>query len=135
MPVSVPTERSEVRRSFDPVPTSSRAARTWCDPVLLEWGLADQRPDAALVLSELVANAIRHGEGRIDVCLSRRPGALRIAVSDAGGPAEIAAQAPPPETSSGRGLAIVEHFASAWGVRQLPGGGKTVWAALPVTDP
>jgi anti-sigma regulatory factor (Ser/Thr protein kinase) len=134
MPVSVPIDRREVHRSFDPVPTSSRAARRWCDPVLVEWGLGDRRPDAALVLSELVANAVRHGAGRIEVTLSQRPGALRIAVSDEGPAAEIAAMNPGPTTSGGRGLAIVEHFACAWGVRVLPQGGKTVWAALPIHD-
>jgi anti-sigma regulatory factor (Ser/Thr protein kinase) len=134
MPVSVPIDRREVRRSFDPVPTSSRAARSWCDPVLVDWGLGDRRPDAALVLSELVANAVRHGAGPIEVTLSQRPGALRIAVSDAGPATEITAMNPGPTTSGGRGLAIVEHFACAWGVRVLPEGGKTVWAALPIHD-
>ena len=132
MPLSVRASYEEVHRSFEPVAPSARAARCWCEPVLEQWGLADRRSEAILVLSELVANAVRHGSGDIDVRLRRTAETVRIEVTDAGSAEGVAARSPDLSSPTGRGLAIVEHFVTAWGVRELPEGGKTVWAALPV---
>jgi anti-sigma regulatory factor (Ser/Thr protein kinase) len=132
MSSSAEVSHEEVHRCFQPEPPSARAARCWCEPVLEKWGLVDRQSEAVLVLSELVANAIRHGSGDIDVRLRRTADAVRIEVTDAGSADGVAAQEPDMSSPTGRGLAIVEHFVTAWGVRELPEGGKTVWAALPV---
>ncbi len=85
-----------------------------------------------LVLSELATNAVRHGRvpGRyFEVCIAYDAEKLvGLEVSDPrdGFPVITAAE---PDDESGRGLAIVDAFAEAWGVRERVVG-KTVWARL-----
>ncbi|MEU6817822.1 ATP-binding protein [Streptomyces sp. NPDC046860] len=102
------------------------------------WGvpLDDETADAIrLVASELISNAVVHGEGPVTVTLHHRPGRVVIDVLDAnpGAPQTSCAQA---DDESGRGLALVESLASrcAW---EPAGQGKRVWAeiALPKAAP
>lgn len=90
--------------------------------------------DAALVLSELLSNAIRHARplpgAVVQVSWSLSDGSLIVSVRDGGGPTHPHAGHPPPSALGGRGLAIVECLASTWGV-QASTGGVTVWAILP----
>lgn len=96
--------------------------------------------DAALIVTELVANAVRHGAplpgGGVLVTWSVRSGVLRLQVSE-GGPGPTLAKAAiartpqslaDQEAESGRGLAIVGALASSWGIRTA--GRTTVWAEL-----
>jgi anti-sigma regulatory factor (Ser/Thr protein kinase) len=97
--------------------------------------------DAALVLSELVGNAVRHGSplpgGGVQVTWRRDGAVVHLEVCDGGGgPAGVEAEAGPRESSSttaegGRGLAIVSRIAAAWG-RQVRDGVTCVSAELRV---
>jgi anti-sigma regulatory factor (Ser/Thr protein kinase) len=81
--------------------------------------------DAALVLSELVGNAIRHGaplpSGGIRVGWTVGPDVIRIEVADGGrGPLRHEASLPLADGGSadaerGRGLAIVSLLTESWG--------------------
>ena len=100
------------------------------------WGCGDLAADAELVVSELVTNALLHGDGQCEFRVSLSDAALRIQVIDAG------AGMPDPRTvgqrdEHGRGLLLVSALCAAWGVEALPGGGKMVWAELlrPLVDP
>jgi serine/threonine-protein kinase RsbW len=87
----------------------------------------DRLDDAALVLSELVGNAVRHAEGdTVQVRLRRTDDVLRIAVHDhsAAGPAPRHASV---DDESGRGMLIIEALSSRWGW-EPNGHGKVVWA-------
>jgi anti-sigma regulatory factor (Ser/Thr protein kinase) len=90
--------------------------------------------DAALVLSELLSNAIRHARplpgATVGVSWALSDGTLTVSVNDGGGPTRPHAGHPTPSSLGGRGLAIVEHLADAWGVR-ASARGVTVWAILP----
>jgi anti-sigma regulatory factor (Ser/Thr protein kinase) len=92
--------------------------------------------DAALVVSELLSNAIRHAAplpgSRIRVTWTLNDDALRVAVSDAGsGPLPRVTQAPAPAAApGGRGLGIVDSLSDRWGVLR-DDGETTVWAVLP----
>ncbi len=90
--------------------------------------------DAALVLSELLSNAIRHARPlpgcTIRVAWTLSGGSLRVSVSDGGGPTRPRAERLSVSALGGRGLAIVEHLCSNWGIRSC-GGRVTVWAVLP----
>ena len=86
--------------------------------------------DALLLTSELVTNAVRHGDGDITCRLWPGPDVLRLEVSDGNGslPREVDRG---PVADSGRGLRIVATVASRWGaVPTQPDGGKTVWFEL-----
>jgi anti-sigma regulatory factor (Ser/Thr protein kinase) len=86
--------------------------------------------DAALVLSELVGNAVRHATGpSLQVRLCRSGQVVRIAVSDGSStpprPREAA-----DDDESGRGMHIVAALSRGWGWEPRPDG-KVVWADVP----
>jgi anti-sigma regulatory factor (Ser/Thr protein kinase) len=116
-------------------PASVAFARRTLSDELRAAGVVDQAiGDAALVISELVSNAILHayplpGE-RLKVAWAMDDGLLEVAVSDGGGATMPQAGHPTPSSVSGRGLAIVSHLCQNWGVRTEEAG-LTVWAVLP----
>jgi anti-sigma regulatory factor (Ser/Thr protein kinase) len=92
--------------------------------------------DAILILSELMSNAVRHADplpgARVRVAWTLTRGTLEIAVSDGGGQGSPHAEMSSGTSIGGRGLGIVDHLSSRWGVR-TNGTGSTVWATLPVS--
>ena len=115
------------------MPGAVRAARTAVRDRLAAWNLDGLADIAALMVSELVTNALRHATGPIGVRLVRPEavdGILLVEVSDPlpDPPRERVAAL---EDESGRGLQLVAHAARRWGTR--PGAtGKTVWFELSV---
>ncbi|MFW5471048.1 ATP-binding protein [Knoellia sp. CPCC 206435] len=96
--------------------------RTLLEPELPPW--AD---DAVLVASEVVANAVTHGEGPVRVHAYRSAGMLRVEVSDVGAALPERREAPT-DAETGRGLLIVDALSAHWGVVEAdPKPGKTVW--------
>lgn len=93
------------------------------------WQLGHLARDAALIVSELVGNAVVHGRPPVEVRVSRRTGGIRIDVSDSGEGAVVPPGRSGPLGQSGLGLQVVAHLATRWGVDPLPDG-KTVWAEL-----
>lgn len=92
--------------------------------------MSAHRDAAELLVSELVTNALLHGEGSmIRVTLGCRLGALHCEVEDAGSARPAVRQGDNEEGESGRGLVLVEHLAARWGSRPS-GWGKTVWFDL-----
>ncbi|GHB80979.1 hypothetical protein GCM10010397_59790 [Streptomyces spinoverrucosus] len=91
--------------------------------------LDDETADAIrLVASELITNAVVHGEGLVTVALYHRPGRLVIDVLDEN-PAAPQVSCALADDESGRGLVLVELLASrcAW---EPVGQGKRVWAEI-----
>ncbi|MEU0414511.1 ATP-binding protein [Streptomyces griseorubiginosus] len=107
---------------------SARAARQLTRLVLMEqWHVGDDATDDVVFLvSELVANAVRHTGARvIGLRLRRLPGCIRIEVRDPSRALPCLLQQD--ETGvGGRGLHMVDRLADRWGVDLLPRG-KAVW--------
>jgi anti-sigma regulatory factor (Ser/Thr protein kinase) len=86
---------------------------------------SERRHDALLLLSELIANALRHGsrEGDpIELVWSLRPDVLNVSVLDcARGPGAPIALTPTEEATEGRGLLIVDRLADEWDERIVGG--------------
>ena len=93
-------------------------------------GVAEHlQADAALVISELVTNALRHGLGEIVARAEVEPdGSVSVAVTDSG-PEHPHVQPVDLERVGGVGLHVVEQISAIWGVSPFPGG-KTVWATI-----
>jgi signal transduction histidine kinase len=94
--------------------------------VELEPALApDTMAKLRLLVTELVANSVRHARGTpIDVTVMVRDAFVRIEVSDGGDGFEPPREDPSPLKSSGWGLFLVRKMASRWGAEPETG---TVW--------
>ena len=103
-------------------------ARHFTVGTLHDWGAGDIADDAALVVTELAANAIVHAHSAFTIVLSAHGDLVRISVRDASPlpGAQGAALAPAPL----HGLGAVDALASRWGVESLGNAGKTVWVEL-----
>ena len=106
-------------------------ARSFTREILGRWGCGEVVDDAALLVSEMVTNAIRHTDGKSVLKLQRETGRVRITVTDT----ETRPPSPnmrfEPTATSGRGMHLVDALAAAWGVEPT-GSGKSVWADLTV---
>ncbi len=123
-----------VRLSLPASPVAPRQAREAIRQAVTGWGLGALSADAELLGSELVANAVEHGNGQpITVALrqqatpSGQPG-LVCEVSDTS-PVLPQRRLVQPDSERGRGLAIVAALATDSGVAGTPGG-KTAWFTL-----
>lgn len=84
--------------------------------------------DLALVVSELVTNAVRHAEPPLRLEVSTGEHRIVVAVADGCGQPPAPREADE-EAEGGRGMALVDMLSAETGVREHPPG-KTVWAAL-----
>ena len=119
------------------VPSSVAVARGRIGAELHQAGLsATVMADAALVTSELLSNAILHARPLPDACVRvswiLSASVVEIIVSDGGSATRPRASRPSLSSIGGRGLGIVEHLCSSWGVR-ADERGTTVWAVVPAS--
>jgi anti-sigma regulatory factor (Ser/Thr protein kinase) len=126
-----------------------KSARDFTRETLQRWRLEGQFDTVALVVSELVTNALRHGltsrgpspalTAPVKLDLMRLAARLVCAVRDpSGAPPETAenrAEYADFTAESGRGLRLVESFSDGWGWHPLTGmrRGKVVWAHFRLT--
>ncbi|WP_212994828.1 ATP-binding protein [Actinoplanes auranticolor] len=125
-------DRLQVRLA--PRPSSVRAARDLVAQACHTWRLPDLRNDAALIMSELVSNAVDHASTDFVVTVFRRGGRLHLAVRDGDSryplmDAAADTMRSAPVAARGRGLRLVHAIAAAWGA--VPAhSGKVVWATV-----
>jgi len=131
------------RITLVPAPESTRTARDFTVATLRGWHLDALIQDTVMVVSELVANAIRHGtsddgddadDPGVELSWCYEASRLICTVTDRNvkppvmKPADLCAE-------SGRGLQVVHALAVAWGWAALSARGKTVWAAFQIPGP
>jgi serine/threonine-protein kinase RsbW len=126
----------EFRREAVAVPE----ARSFVRRTLVEWGVTERCDDMLTCVSEMAANVVRHDE-TLDrsfvVALYGGDGLLRIEVHDA---SRRRPHVRPPDTESttGRGLLLVNELSDGWGVEPRDPRGKIVWTEFkiaPLQDP
>jgi anti-sigma regulatory factor (Ser/Thr protein kinase) len=96
---------------------SIQQALAGVDPTVVE--------SVVLMVSELTTNAILHARTEFTLEIETSADELRVTVSDAG-PGDPALKTPARETTTGRGLQIVERLADQWGIAD-GSPGKAVW--------
>jgi two-component sensor histidine kinase len=120
----------EARLLFGPEATAAAMGRR-----VLE-GLSDglepsTLDDARLLLTELIANAIQHGNldgaDRISVVVRRQAGDVIVEVTDPGQGVPAAVR---PGSGNGWGLTLLERLADEWGIDPRPDGGTVAWFRL-----
>jgi anti-sigma regulatory factor (Ser/Thr protein kinase) len=106
-------------------------ARSQVRKAVAGWGLAGIEESAALVVSELVTNAVVHARvprGReILTRFVRQDDGVRVEVHDASEERPVPRA---PDDEGGFGLVLVGELADRWGVAERGGIGKCVWAVL-----
>jgi anti-sigma regulatory factor (Ser/Thr protein kinase) len=84
--------------------------------------------ELALIVSELVTNAVRHAGPPVRLELQAGDERVTVAVAD-GSPGRPVPRQAADDAEGGRGLPMIDLLAAETGVRPNPPG-KTVWAAL-----
>lgn len=115
--------------NLGPDPRDVATARRFVTERCRDWGCGNLVEDAELVVSELVTNALVHGESRCELRVGLSEAALRLHVLDHG-PGMPDPQDARQGDEHGRGLLLISVICAAWGVEALPAGGKIVWAEL-----
>jgi anti-sigma regulatory factor (Ser/Thr protein kinase) len=110
-----------------PTAASVPVARHLLLELLRVWEVPHDREDAALLVTELVANVVDHvgGEANLTLELSASDDWLRIAVVD-GSSIRPVVQELSRDRPRGRGLRLVQAIADRWGSEDHEGG-KRVW--------
>jgi hypothetical protein len=118
-------------------------ARRFTWSTLSSWELSPLVDSAALIVSELLSNALRHGLGssqdafvhssRVWLGILRRRQTVLFAVCDYSTDVPVL-RSPDCFAQSGRGLHIVDCLSEAWGWTDPGIGGKAVWAAVSSPD-
>ncbi|MEU0838070.1 ATP-binding protein [Streptomyces sp. NPDC005962] len=128
-----------------------KGARQFTGATLRQWDIPELLDEVALVVSELVTNALRHavagappgspsGDGQepplVRLHLMYSASRLVCAVRDPSEAGPVAGEAGSCE-ESGRGLYLVESFTDGWGWQPLAGTlrGKIVWALFHLPRP
>jgi len=89
-------------------------------------------PNAKLLISELITNSVKYGQGPIELRFEApEPSVLRCEVIDAGAGFTPVALSRPSTEVGGWGLHMVETLAESWGVHD---GSTHVWFQLSVDE-
>lgn len=120
-------------------PASVPRARSYMRQIATEWQLAVVGDEAALLVSELVTNAISATaasaeQAGIGLYILQGQGRLTLLVWDSG-PGIPERHVPSEDDLDGRGLTIVGALSAQWGYYHVRQGGKIVWAELALPSP
>ncbi|MBM7169798.1 ATP-binding protein [Streptomyces sp. G44] len=113
-----------------PVAESVSRARRWFRKFIAPYDPACSVDDCALMISELVTNAVRYGradeEWYVRVEWFRECTSLRVEVHSPGLPANVRLRRPDADDAHGRGLFLVDAIADSWHAGPSRFGGTVV---------
>ncbi|MFJ6543504.1 ATP-binding protein [Streptomyces sp. NPDC091385] len=116
--------------TLDPTPESVPRARRWFQKFIAPYNPACSIDDCALMLSELVTNAILYGWSddpwTVQVEWYRDGNSLRVEVHNPGLPANVRLRSADASDAHGRGLLLVDSIADSWHVGPSRFGGTVV---------
>ncbi|HVM08988.1 MAG TPA: ATP-binding protein [Acidimicrobiales bacterium] len=112
---------------FSPDLASPRVARSFLRRTLDAAGVSADL--AVLLVSELATNAVLHARTDFAVRIWIERDHVRVEVQDANERPPMIGHTPA-ESTSGRGLHLVQTLSTSWGVEGRPDG-KTVWFVVP----
>jgi anti-sigma regulatory factor (Ser/Thr protein kinase) len=118
-------------RAEIPIPREAGAVASTRHAVAFKldsWHAPIDLPVVELLVTELVTNAVRHGDEPIRVEVEWDGEAVWVTVED-GCATMPALLDPPPDADGGRGLYLVDRMADEWGVARV-GTGKQIWFAV-----
>lgn len=123
--VARPERDDELTMTFLPFATASRTARHAVAATLDGWGASELGPDASVIVSELVMNAVLHTRSPFRLSMRRSEMTVHIAVQD------VSPTLPTPSHSNigGRGLVLIDGLSTRWGTTSLTVG-KVVWSEV-----
>jgi anti-sigma regulatory factor (Ser/Thr protein kinase) len=132
-------------------PRSVGTARDFCLSTMRRWGVQDRSDDVAVVVSELLTNALRHGVRQAQARTQAQPPAgaahlnrwpVRLGLVQPGhfvlcAVADPSPRLPEPKEpdyldESGRGLHVISALSDRWGCTAPTEAGKVVWALFSV---
>jgi anti-sigma regulatory factor (Ser/Thr protein kinase) len=111
-----------------PEPRSASRAREMVRQHLAPVAPADAIETAALLTTELVTNAVLHAQTTISLLIEIESGRIILRVGD-GSETVPARRNYASDAATGRGLALVDQLATAWGV-EPSARGKEVWVEI-----
>jgi anti-sigma regulatory factor (Ser/Thr protein kinase) len=115
-------------------PSAPHTARDTIRTLLAGRLAADDVADASIVVTELVANSVRHAhmgpEADIGVEVLVSADRLRLSVVDAGAPEAPHLAPRVTDEPCGLGLAVVDRLAAGWGVARAGRGMTRTWCEL-----
>ena len=136
MPATAPATRPlQTRLELHALPTAVACARGHARSVALEWGLPDLADTLALLVSELMTNAVRASAG---LAASEPPVVRLWLVCDQASVVihvwDPSTQMPArrdagPDAEGGRGLLVVDALGTDWGAYRTDDG-KVVWVMI-----
>jgi anti-sigma regulatory factor (Ser/Thr protein kinase) len=107
---------------------SVRTARDFTIATMHRWGVAERSHDIAIVVSELLTNALQHARPRrIRFGLLQHGSCVLCAVADPGRAVPVP-RTPGSLAECGRGLQMVGALSDRWGYSTPSEVGKVVWA-------
>jgi len=122
--------------AFDPASVSVRRAREVVKELCAEGAVGQETLDTVLLLtSELVTNAVLHGEGQAVLDGHVDPRRVRVTITDESPKLPQVRHTEGQLTEGGRGMLLVEELATRWGVDATTSGGKTVWFEVAQEQP
>ena len=122
-------EQADRARTLPAQPVSSLLGRRFAVSALPPDADEDAEESVAMVISELVSNAVRHAHDDVDLTVTDEEDGTRVAVTD-DDDREPTLSRQDEELESGRGFTIIDAIADETGVAPRPRGGKVVWARL-----